>query len=171
MQNLPDGFTRAEANEAGVAGLLDELLFCLAVRRGLVWVDSAVRTDALLTPKVLADNFSPEELAFLVLTAEGSSPITGSFNSEQEVCLRLGSEDELTPEDLVFYRWDPMDEADDGILTFNRLVSRDELTLEQATRLVYFWYMFEEHEAERYFIKATDHARFAVQAIQAIDDL
>jgi hypothetical protein len=170
MQNLPNGFSRAEANEASVTGFLDELLYCLAARRGLVWVDRVVPTDEL-TPRVLADHLPPEDIAFLLLTAEDSSPFTRIYNSEQEVCLRLGSEDELTPEDLVFYRWDPGDETLDGILSFNRLVPQGELTLEQAEHLSHFMYMSEELGAERSFIKATDRVRFAVEAIQAIDGL
>lgn len=115
MQHLPRGFTGAEANDAGiVVGLLEELLFCLAARRSLVWVARAVPTDESLTPKVLADELPPEDLGFLLLTARGNFPMIRSFNSEQEVCLRLASEEELTPEELVFYSWYQEEEADYG---------------------------------------------------------
>lgn len=56
-------------------------------------------------------------------------------------------------------------------MTFDRLVPRDELTLEQATRLSRFMYLSENLGEERYFIKATDRVRFAVEAIQNIDVL
>jgi hypothetical protein len=171
MQHLPGGFTGTEANEAAMAGFVDELLFCLAAKRGLVLVDRTVATDESLTPKVLADELPPEDLAFLLLKVRGNFPMFGTFNTEQDVCLRLAAEEELTPEDLVIDHWYQEEEADYGIFNFDRLVPRDELMSEQAIRLNRFIYLAENVGEERYFIEATDRVRFAVETIQAIESL
>jgi hypothetical protein len=165
-----DSLHSNEAIEAFQDGFLDDLMCCLAARRSLVVVTRLVRTDAL-TPEVLARELPPEDVAFMLMTTHLTGPFIGSFNSEQKVCLRLASEDELESEELVLYSWIPEEETLPGYLRFQRLVPKDELTLEQSLHIGYFMDAIPLWGSTKYFIKESDRVNLAVDLIKGMENL
>ncbi len=141
---------------------MDELRFRLAARRGLVVVKRGIGTKGL-TPELLAREFPPEDLAFMVLTG------SDDWGSTVEMCLRLGSEDELTPDDLVLYNWFPEENGLAGGLLFIRLVPKDELTPEQLPFVEGFVFQAHSPPWEPFVVEPTDRIKFAADVIEDAD--